>query len=433
MKFISTRHEKLTVTFEEALFQGLAPDKGLYVPAKFPHIDASVFEHLPHYSLPELGEVIMRHFITDIPHKRLHDILHHALSFPIPLVHLEKNIYLLEVFHGPTLAFKDVGARFMANVLAYFSEAKQRKIKIIVATSGDTGSAIAHAFYQAPHIEVYILYPSKKISALQEMQMTTFGGNIHAIEVAGTFDDCQRLVKEALSDDTLKTDQTLTTSNSINISRLLPQIIYHAWGLAQLQQHGVHTAPDLVVPSGNLGNLTSAVYAKRLGFKIHEFVSAMNANHVFGDYLHTGEFHAHPSLKTYANAMDVGNPSNFERLQQLYEHHPHQMEREIKGISISDTEILAEIKSTYTSTGTILDPHTAVGVAAAKRHHQDHQPVIVTATAHPAKFPDVIKKAIDRDVPLPESLAKLLHQPKLSTPINVDYRALHHLLIKQSE
>lgn len=428
MNYISTKDHLYSVSFSEAMFDGLAPKQGLYVPAFFPIMPQELLTDVTDLDLQTLGTHILSPFLTDIPHVKLNDMLQKALNFPIPLKMLDDQHYLLEVFHGPTLAFKDVGARFMAQAMAYFSTANHRKVTIIVATSGDTGSAIANAFHHAPNIEVFILYPSQKITLLQEMQMTTLGGNVHAVEVNGTFDDCQRLVKTALSDETLKKELNLTTSNSINIARLLPQMIYHAWGCVQLQQMGDNTAPCLFVPSGNLGNLTSAVYARQIGFSVHEFIAAINENKAFSDYLSSQQFTPRPSLKTLANAMDVGNPSNIERLQDFYHHDAAKMNADIKAISISNKEILEEIRRTYETSGMIIDPHTAVGLAASRKYPRTNHPYIITATAHPAKFPEVVREALNIDVEMPESLARLLSLPKQATEINADYEAFAELL-----
>jgi threonine synthase len=429
MMYLSTRHAAPSVNFQEALFQGLAPDGGLYVPDKLFTLPSEALAHFENDSLLDLGEKIIHHFLPEIPAEDLRQVIHQTLTFPIPLVPLENNLFLLEVFHGPTLAFKDVGARFMASMLSYFLAKHDQRVTILVATSGDTGSAIAHGFYNIPHVDVYILYPSQKITLLQEKQMTTLGGNIHAIEVTGTFDDCQKLVKTALSDEALKNELALTTANSINIARLLPQIIYHSWGLAQFKQHGFKETPVLSVPSGNFGNLTAAIYAKQIGFPLQHFIAATNVNAIVPHYLKTGEFVPQPSKQSCSNAMDVGNPSNFERLQELYSHNHAKMGQEVTGISISDESTLHEIRQTYEKTGYILDPHTAVGVAAARQFQSNDAPRIVTATAHPAKFPEVIKRAIQIDVELPENLAKALKQPKQSRVMAPDYSQFKKLLL----
>jgi threonine synthase len=412
MKFISTRNSGISASFKEALFNGLAPDGGLYIPSVLPNCSLNIDQS----SLLELGFNLLHPCIDDIAESDLHNILKHTFTFPIPLVALEKDIFLIELFHGPTLSFKDVGARFMAQCLGHFLKKENKSISILVATSGDTGSAIAHAFHHIPLVSVYILYPSKKISFLQEQQITTLGSNVHALEVNGTFDDCQRLVKQALA------NSDATTANSINIARLLPQMMYHAWGVAQLRQLGIVEAPTMIVPSGNLGNLTAAIYAKQLGVPIQHFIAASNANAVFPHYLETGEFMPCTSIHTLSNAMDVGNPSNFERIRHLQE--------KLTGISISDDETLAQIRSTYEKTNIIIDPHTAVGVAAAKQmQHRNHKmPLIVNATAHPAKFPDVIKRAIGVDIELPTQLQLALQREKQSQFIQADFDTFKQIL-----
>lgn len=428
MKYMSTRNHSLDVDFATAMFNGLAPDQGLYIPTHFPLFESADIKGLAGKSLTELGLGIMQPYLGDIPAEKLHSMLEEALNFPIPLKLLEDQLYMLEVFHGPTLAFKDVGARFMAQALAYYSVETQQHINIIVATSGDTGSAIADAFHGKAGIDVYILYPSQKISLLQEKQITTYGGNIHALEVAGTFDDCQRLVKTALSDQQLKSKIMLTTSNSINIARLLPQMIYHAWGLMQLKKLGVKISPILSVPSGNLGNLTSAVYANKMGFAIEFFIAAINSNTVFKDYLSSHVYEPRPSIKTYANAMDVGNPSNFERLEDFYDNNADAMYDSIKAVTISDHKILEEIRRTYERTGFVIDPHTAIGVAAARKYQEENLPIIVTATAHPAKFPEVIKEALQIDIALTPSLERIMSLPKQAIAITTDYQDLLAIL-----
>lgn len=429
MEFISTRNHKISVSFAKAMYDGLAPDQGLYVPKRIPLQPMSQFPDFPDTSLSTLGVTVLHKFLDEIPRDQLEVMVERAFNFSIPLKHLDDQLYLLEVFHGPTLSFKDVGARFMAEVLAYFSAAKNQRINIIVATSGDTGSAIADAFHHTPNIDVFILYPSERISTLQEKQITTYGGNIHALEVLGTFDDCQRLVKMALSDTNLKRNRILTTSNSINIARLLPQIIYHAWGILQLKNAGIDVQPILSVPSGNLGNLTSAVYAKRMGFGIDSFIAAINSNKVFKDYLSKHVFEPRPSIQTFANAMDVGNPSNFERLLHLFHHHADEMHEMIQAVSINNASILSEMRRTYDSTGIIIDPHTAVGVSAARHYRDENLPIIITATAHPAKFPEVVQDALQLDIPLPPSLEKVISLPKRSKKMGTDYRELFEIIM----
>jgi threonine synthase len=434
MKFHSVKNQRPGVNFREALFHGLAPDGGLFVPESIPVLPSSFFDQIAHQSLQSIGEQVLSRYIYDIPVASLRSIIGRALDFPIPLIRLQDGLYLLELFHGPTLAFKDVGARFMANACSYFLSIEEKALTILVATSGDTGSAVAHGFHNVPHITVYILFPSGQITLLQEQQMTTLGGNIRPLEVKGTFDDCQALVKQALVDPDVLTAHALTTANSMNVGRLLPQIIYYVWGVSQLARNPdpPMTYPTVVVPSGNFGNLTAAAYAKRMGAPIGKLVAATNANDVFPHYLQSGTFTPKPSLRTLSNAMDVGNPSNLARLQLLYDNDVGRMRGEIEAVPISDRETVEEIRMTYLTTKYILDPHTAVGVAAARKVMQgggNPGPIIVAATAHPAKFPEIVEGAIGTTIPLPAALKDALARTKQSTPIRADYGALKDLLI----
>jgi threonine synthase len=385
--------------------------------------------------LPDIATEVLSAYIDDIPLAELRTIVQEAFSFPIPLVKLDGDLYLLELFHGPTLAFKDVGARFMARALSYFLRTQEQKLTIAVATSGDTGSAVAHGFYNVPNISVYVFYPSGKISPLQEQQMTTLGGNIHAIEIDGTFDDCQDLVKRALTDSDVVRVRNLTTANSINLGRLIPQITYYVWaGLLFRERAGRSGAvsPMFVVPSGNFGNLTAAVYAKHMGCAISSFISASNANDVVPEYFRTGVFRPRPSLQTYSNAMDVGNPSNFARLESLYRKNPLQMKRDITAVSISDSETIDEIRRTHERTGYVLDPHTAVGVAAARNaaaRGSSPAATIVAATAHPGKFPEVVGRALGTIAPLPEQLRQAMQRPKQSIRLPAVYAEVRSLLL----
>ncbi len=420
MKFISVHRANPAVSFREALFTGLAPDGGLYIPESIPVIGPKFLKKDTHDAFADIGKEFIAPYIDDIPQGDLGSIVHRAWTFPIPLIRLEGNIFLLELFHGPTLAFKDIGARFMAEIMSYYLSRESRRIAILVATSGDTGSAVAHGFHNVPLIDVYILYPSGGISQMQEQQMTTLGGNIHAIEISGTFDDCQRLVKQSLADKEMQSARTLTTANSINVGRLIPQIAYYAQATSTLR-HGfsVSTKPVVVVPSGNLGNLTAGVYAKRMGIPIERFIAATNANDILPVYLKSGKFTPRSSIRTFSNAMDVGNPSNFARLEAFYGS-PEMMRSDLWGMSFSDDETLLEIQRTYKQTGYILDPHSAIGVAAARHFMQSdpHQPFIVMATANPAKFPEVIRKAISLDIPFPASLEKALQMQKQSVRLS---------------
>jgi threonine synthase len=436
MRFRSILHDHPPVSFREALFRGIAPDGSLYVPRSIPPLPASIGRAGETNNLPFVAGQILSAYIEEIPAEQVHKMTERTFSFPIPLVKLEDDVYLLELFHGPTLAFKDVGARFMASALSYFLEQEQRDLTIAVATSGDTGSAVAQGFLNVPHVAVFVFYPSGKISALQEQQITTVGGNIRAVEVDGTFDDCQHLVKTALADRDLVRARNLTTANSINLGRLLPQITYYIWGLLELRrQTGSGFLPelpvDVCVPSGNFGNITAAAYAKRMGASIGQLFSASNANDVVPDFFRTGSFKPRPSLQTFSNAMDVGNPSNFARLCALYNNDIHAMKNDIAATGVSDEETLVEMRRTYERSGHILDPHTAVGVAAMRklRTAAPPKPTIVVGTAHPAKFPDVVTKALGITMPVPQQLHEAMRRTKQSTKIPADYDRVRRLLL----
>lgn len=437
MRYRSIAGECPDVTFRDALLTGIAPDGSLYIPGSFPGLNNTLLPPSGQ-SLHRLGYLVASAFIDDIPETDLKNIIKSAWDFPVPLKHLGNNIYLLELFHGPTLAFKDVGARFMATVLDHYMRRENRQLKIIVATSGDTGSAVAHGFHGADRIDVYILYPSGKISSLQEKQMTTLGGNIHAIEVDGVFDDCQRLVKEALADKELSRNGSITTANSINLGRLLPQITYYLWGYVQWKsaENENSQPPVFVVPSGNFGNLTAALYANRMGMPATKFIAATNSNDIVPEYLNTGKYNPRPSEQTLSNAMDVGDPGNWSRIQALYGNDIERIRRDIDGISVNDDETIDEIKQTYNTTGYLLDPHTAVGVRAVRKvggDAEDSVPYIVAATAHPAKFKDVIEKHLNITIPLPEPLARCLDLPKQSVSIGAEFGDLRDVILRRDE
>ena len=436
MRFRSILNDQPAVSFREALFRGMAPDGSLYIPQSIPPLPASIENPDARGSLPVVAAHILSAYIEEIPAEQILTMAERTFSFPIPLVKLEDDIYLLELFHGPTLAFKDVGARFMASALSYFLEQEQRDLTIAVATSGDTGSAVAQGFLNVPHVTVFVFYPSGKISALQEQQITTVGENIHAVEVDGTFDDCQRLVKTALADHDLVRARNLTTANSINLGRLLPQITYYAWGLLEFRRHGGlgslrEPTVDVCVPSGNFGNITAAAYAKHMGVPIGQLLSASNANDVVPDFFRTGFFTPRASVQTFSNAMDVSNPSNLPRLQALYNNDINAMKNDIAATSVSDEETLVEIRRTYEHSGHILDPHTAVGVAATRklRGATSSRPTIVVGTAHPAKFPDVVARALGITIPVPQQLHEALQRTKQSTKILADYDQVRRLLL----
>ena len=369
---------------------------------------------------------------ADVPEEVLWQVVSESVNFPIKLVSLSPLLHILELFHGPTLAFKDFGARFMARLMGFFVRGETRPLTVLVATSGDTGSAVAHGFLGVSGIRVVILYPSKRISEAQEKQFTTLGENITALEVSGAFDDCQRLVKQAFSDAELNKRAFLTSANSINIGRLLPQMFYH---VAAYRQLPVASVPLIVsVPSGNFGNLTAGIFAKRIGLPVAKFVASTNVNDVVPEYLRTGEFRARPATRTFSNAMDVGNPNNFPRLLDLCRNRLEYVQREVWGHSATDEETLAAMKSVYERFHYVADPHTAVGVLGWETYRREHpEPAqgLVLATAHPAKFADVVNRAIGDAPALPDRLAAYLQRPKLSLPMSCQYDQFKEFLLTE--
>jgi len=442
IQYASTRDRHSSFSFTDAVLRGLAPDGGLFVPDHLPRLPEGVCARIMTAKSPDQpGVFLLEDLIPQFSANEIAEDLRDSLNFPIPLVPLSDNLWLLEVFHGPTLAFKDVGARSMARILSRIVRKMRREASILVATSGDTGSAVAHAFHGVPGIRVYVLYPGGLITPLQERQMTTLGDNIVALKVQGSFDDCQRMVKTLLEDKNLSEESgnILSTANSINIARLLPQMIYHSFGIAQLKNNFGKENPLMSIPSGNLGNLVSAVYAHARGLPVKHFIAATNENTAFPDFLESGHYEAHASKPTPSSAMDVGNPSNLERLQAFYHDRMGEMRSAITAIPISDKKTLETIRQVYQKHQYIADPHTAVGIAAAEVFRQKHpeyknHPVIVTATAHPAKFPDVIRKALGENVKMetPERLQNISTKASHSLSIPADVKALRKLLLEES-
>ena len=433
MRYRSTSRKAPLTSLRGAVLRGLAPDGGLYMPAEIARHSPEELEEFRGLPFTEVCFRVVRPFATpDVPDEVLWQIVSEAINFPVKLVSLSPGLHILELFHGPTLAFKDFGARFMARLMGYFVRGETRALKVLVATSGDTGSAVAHGFLGVPGIRVVILYPSKRISEAQEKQFTTLGENITALEVAGTFDDCQRLVKQAFSDAELNNRAWLTSANSINIGRLLPQMFYH---VAAYRQLPVASVPLIVsVPSGNFGNLTAGIFAKRIGLPVAKYVASTNANDVVPEYLRTGEFHPRAAQATFSNAMDVGNPNNFPRLLDLCRNRLEYVQKEIWGHGATDEETLAAMKMLHDKFGYIADPHTAVGMLgweAYKSQHPEPSQGLVLATAHPAKFADIVMKAIGTAPPLPDRLAAYLKRDKLSLPISSSYDDFKQFLLTQ--
>lgn len=431
MRYRSTARQAPLTSLRGAVLRGLAPDGGLYMPAEIARRSPEELEEFRRLPFTEVCFRVVRPFAgPEVPEEVLWQVVSEAVSFPVKLVSLSPALHILELFHGPTLAFKDFGARFMARLMGYFVRGETRTLTVLVATSGDTGSAVAHGFLGVRGIRVVILYPSKRISEAQEKQFTTLGENITALEIAGTFDDCQRLVKQAFSDSELNKRGFLTSANSINIGRLLPQMFYH---VAAYRQLPVASVPLIVsVPSGNFGNLTAGIFAKRIGLPVARFVASTNANDVVPRYLQTGEFHPRAATATYSNAMDVGSPNNFPRLLDLCRNRLEYVQREIWGHSATDAETLNEMKNMNERFHYIADPHTAVGVLgweAYRREHAEPAQGLVLATAHPAKFADVVTRAIGTAPPLPDRLAAYLQRSKLSLAMSNSYDDFKQFLL----
>ena len=427
MNYYSTNGNAKKVSFQEAVFKGLPEDNGLYMPETIPTLPSSFFSNLDQLSLSEIGFKVMQTFVgNEIPDKKLHQIIDETLSFEIPLEKVHGDVFALELFHGPTFAFKDVGARFLARCLSYFSRQSNKKLTVLVATSGDTGSAVAQGFYGVPNIDVLILYPSGKISRFQEQQMTTLGKNITALEVDGVFDDCQRLVKSTFLDDELNEELNLTSANSINIARMLPQSIYYFYGFAQLPAEKRKNVV-LSVPSGNYGNLTAGLIAQKMGLPIKHFLACSNSNDTVPKYLKTGEYEAKPSISTISNAMDVGDPSNFARMLDLYSGSHQKMKENISGDSYSDEETRSAIKQVYESTGYILDPHGAVGWLGLKKYLKSTSATgLFLETAHPYKFKDTVEPEIGKKL---TPVLEFKDQEKRSVPLENNFQVFKQFLM----
>jgi len=430
MKFYSTNNPSRQASLREAVIEGLAPDNGLYMPEYIPQLPADFLAALPDLSLAEIAFTVARAFVQDdVPAEELQRIVEHTVNFDVPVVEVEDNVHALELFHGPTLAFKDFGARFMSQLLGYFAREQKREIVILVATSGDTGSAVANGFLGVPGTRVIVLYPSGKVSDIQEKQFTTLGQNVTALEIAGTFDDCQRLVKQAFLDQTLRTKLFLTSANSINIARLIPQSFYYFYAYARVVQRGRPVV--FAVPSGNFGNLTAGLLAKRMGLPVDTFIAATNANDIVPGYLNNGIFSPRPSQQTISNAMDVGNPSNFARMLDLYGSDIEKLRNDITGYRFSDDETRTAMRAAYGAHGYVLDPHGAIGYAALKQYQRETGREITGVfleTAHPAKFKDVVDATLPVPVPVPLALQAFMSKKKQSVSLTADFESLKSYL-----
>jgi len=429
MKLYSTKNAKAFVSLKEAVMKGLPADNGLFMPATLPSLSADFIKNLSQFSFPEIAFEVAKNLMQDsIPHQDLESIISTAINFPAPVIQLDKNYHILELFHGPSLAFKDFGARFMAQTMSYFNRSEDKELVILVATSGDTGGAVAAGFYDTPGIKVVILYPSGKVSHLQEKQLTTLGKNITALEVNGTFDDCQALVKKAFLDQELNQTIRLSSANSINIARLIPQSFYYFEAYKQID---TNRKVVFTVPSGNFGNITAGLLAKKMGLPIHHFIAATNINDIVPKYLKTGEYIPKPSVATISNAMDVGNPSNFARMADLYGSTWNNIKNEVSGYSYNDESTKQGMKEVFDQYNYTIDPHGAVGYLAFKDYSKAHPESlgIVLETAHPAKFIDVVEPVLNQSVSIPKRLAILADKTKVATYLEKEFSLFKDWLI----
>lgn len=438
MRYYSTNKKVSGVSLQDAVVKGLAEDKGLFMPDRIKELPQEFFDTIENLSFQEMATVVADAFFgEDVDADALKQIVYDTLNFDAPLVHVEKNIYSLELYHGPTLAFKDVGGRFMSRLLGYFIHQQGEKdVNVLVATSGDTGSAVANGFLGVEGIHVYVLYPKGLVSPIQECQFTTLGQNITALEVDGTFDDCQALVKAAFMDEELNRKMKLTSANSINVARFLPQAFYYFYAYAQLRSFHPKLTPEeletvICVPSGNFGNITAGLFAKRMGLPVKRFIAANNRNDIFLQYLKTGIYTPRPSVATIANAMDVGDPSNFARVLDLYGYSHEAITAEISGVSYTDTEIAESLKNCKSETGYLLDPHGSVGYRALKEMLAEGENGIFLETAHPAKFLETVENIIGEKVEIPLKLQEFMKGEKKSVAMQKDFSSFKSYLMAQ--
>jgi threonine synthase len=429
MKYYSTNHNSPIVSFKEATIKGQAPDKGLYFPEKIHSLPEDLIKSIDQFSKEEIAYRVIAPYVGDaIPKNELQRIVNETVNFEIPLVKINEQISSLELYHGPTLAFKDIGARFMSRCLGYFVKDEKQKVTVLVATSGDTGGAVANGFYDVEGVDVVILYPSGKVSSVQEKQLTTLGKNIHALEVNGTFDDCQQMVKQAFTDEELNKRVFLTSANSINVARWLPQQFYYFFAYKQWADK--NEPPVISVPSGNFGNICAGILAHVSGLPVQHFIAACNANDVVPAFMQTQQYEPKKAVATISNAMDVGNPSNFVRILEIFNNEFVNLEKILSSVSITDDETRATLKTVYQNQKYLLDPHGAVGYLALERYLQNNpsQKGIVLETAHPVKFYDVVQPIIGESIPLPPSVAAQINAEKKSTQINADASLLKDFL-----
>lgn len=432
MNYYSTNSKAPLASLQKAVVKGLAEDRGLYMPERIPTLPAEFFENIDKMSFHEVACAVAGAFFgEDVDKETLDRIVCDSLSFDCPTVKVSGNIYSLELFHGPTLAFKDVGGRFMARLLQHFAARDdKRTLNVLVATSGDTGSAVANGFLAVDGIHVYVLYPKGKVSPIQECQFTTLGRNITALEIDGVFDDCQALVKNAFMDEALNKEVRLTSANSINVARFLPQSFYYFWAYAQMKKAGKADNLVMCVPSGNFGNICAALFAHRMGLPIKRFIAANNSNDVFFNYLQNGVYEPKASIPTIANAMDVGDPSNFARILDLYGHDWKRIKTLISGCISTDDQIRSTMKECFEATGYVLDPHGACGYRALELGLQEGETGVFCETAHPAKFKDSVEGAIGCKIEIPERLQAFMQGRKQSVNLGKDYEAFRKYLLE---
>ena len=433
MKYYSTNGQAPIATLEKAVVKGLAEDKGLYMPERIKPLPKEFFDKIESLSFQEIAYTVADAFFgEDVPAEDLKKIVYDTLAFDCPCVKVTDNIFSLELFHGPTLAFKDVGARFMARLLQYFLKKEgSQQVNVLVATSGDTGSAVANGFLGVDGIHVYVLYPKGKVSPIQECQFTTLGQNITAVEVDGVFDDCQALVKNAFMDADLNAHMKLTSANSINVARFLPQAFYYFYAYAQMKKQGLADQLVVCVPSGNFGNICSALFGKRMGLPIKRFIAANNANDIFFNYLQTGKYEPKASVQTIANAMDVGDPSNFARVYELYGKSHEAICADISGATYKDEQIAETIREVKAETGYVCDPHGACGYRALKEGLKAGEVGVFLETAHPAKFKDTVDGILGGNLEIPAKLKAFMQGTKQSVPMSKDFADFKQFLLKE--
>ena len=443
MKYYSTNKTSPIATLEKAVVKGLAEDRGLYMPERIKPLSKEFYDNIERMSFQEIAYNVADCFFgEDIDAESLKQIVYDTLQFDCPVVRVTENIYTLELFHGPTLAFKDVGARFMARLLQYFlnkkgeyvvsgSNTKNNKVNVLVATSGDTGSAVANGFLGVDGIHVYVLYPKGKVSPIQECQFTTLGKNITALEIDGVFDDCQALVKNAFMDKELNEHMKLTSANSINVARFLPQAFYYFNAYARMKEKGMADNLVMCVPSGNFGNICSALFGKRMGLPVKRFIAANNANDIFYKYLQSGIYEPAASVQTIANAMDVGDPSNFARIYDLYGGSHKDICNDISGATYNDTQIAETMRMCYKATGYVLDPHGACGYQALADSLEENEVGVFCETAHPAKFKDTVDNILNTDIDIPERLQNFMKGQKQSIEMSKDFAEFKAYLMNE--